>query len=247
MSQKALAVESFRIDLGNGLHLSGETRAVADGVRKPVLVLGHGFRGHRRWGFWPDVAGRFAEEGFYTVSFDFSRIGAKNDGLGEAEQDAASTLSRELEEWGTVLAHLRGVGLPLCEEADPARIAVLGHSRAGGSGILFAAGHPAVNAVVVWNGGAGAPDQEERYDVKRHFAGLAIPALIVQGDADQERLLDANRGLRAAAPSQTFVSLAGADHVFGTTDPYAGSTGHLDEAFAHTVAFLNRRWGADPR
>ncbi|MNE82737.1 hypothetical protein D3C80_1794860 [compost metagenome] len=44
--------------------------------------------------------------------------------------------------------------LPLAEQADPARLAILGHSPAGGGNFVFAAEHLEVQALVVWNGGS---------------------------------------------------------------------------------------------
>ncbi|WP_342563113.1 hypothetical protein NST84_26825 [Paenibacillus sp. FSL R7-0345] len=41
--------------------------------------------------------------------------------------------------------------------ADTGRIGILGHSRAGGGTIIFAAEHPEVAALVVWNGGSPPP------------------------------------------------------------------------------------------
>ena len=51
--------------------------------------------------------------------------------------------------------------LPLREEADVERLALLGHSRSGGSSIIFASEHDEVKAVAVWNGG-GAPSLPPR-------------------------------------------------------------------------------------
>lgn len=56
---------------------------------------------------------------------------------------------------GTVT--VKSFRLPLAELADTGRIGILGHSRAGGGTIIFAAEHPEVAALVVWNGGSLPP------------------------------------------------------------------------------------------
>lgn len=67
----------------------------------------------------------------------------------------------------------------------------------------------------------------------------------MQGDRDHERLLAQNRELQQAAPSQSFVPDIGGDHVFGTADPYAGTTPELDLAFEATETFLQRAFALD--
>lgn len=260
MSNQVIAAERFSIDLGGGHAIHGEVKAVEDGTAKPVLVLSHGYRGHKDWGFWPEVSRRFAEQGFYTVSYDFARISARNEGQDERIVAAVSTVSREVRDIEAVVGEIRKGALPLAEQADAQRTALLGHSRSGGSSIIYAAEHGNVSAIVVWNGG-GAPvrlnsepgsqpslqeqailadieSSGERFNIVERFKGLSIPALLVQGDADNERLLAQNKRLQEAAPEQHFVSIAGGDHTFGAVHPYEGTTRELDEAFSETIQFL---------
>lgn len=251
----------FRLEQPDGTALEGEVRVVEGGGRKPVLILGHGFRGHKDWSFWPDAAERLAGRGYYTVTFNFARIDALKSG-GERKAAETATLSRELEDWRAVVRAAVHGQIPLAAEADPERLAVLGHSRAGTSGLLLAGELAEVKAAVVWNGG-GAPIRPsaedgreltpaqialiddldrnaERFDVQRVFAGLNIPVLVVQGEADSERLLEQHRALRELAPHQSFVLIPGADHRFGAADPYTGTTPALDIALDETAAFLKR-------
>ncbi|KAI7259327.1 hypothetical protein KC345_g10336, partial [Hortaea werneckii] len=160
---ETLTIEHFKLPLENGLYLEGEVRIPEGTAPKPVVLISHGFRGHKDWAFWPEVSARIAGSGFYTVSFNFSRIAARSAaGLSPAETAGAATLSRELLDLEHVLLSLQQGRLPLTEAADLTRLAVLGHSRAGGSNILFAAEHPEVKALVVWNGGsAPQPPQGE--------------------------------------------------------------------------------------
>ncbi|UQZ33588.1 alpha/beta hydrolase [Paenibacillus sp. PK3_47] len=266
MSKETLVVEHFSIPLDNGLYMEGEVKVSSGKAPKPVLILSHGFRGHKDWAFWPEVSGRLAESGFYTVSFNFSRIAARTAaGISPQQAAEAATLSRELLDLEQVLHSLQAGRLPLADQADPARLAILGHSRAGGSNILFAARHPEVKALVVWNGGS-APvrpltgsepeltlqeqviqeDQQqnkEQFNLEQALTGLTSAALVIQGDQDRESLLQQNAGFRETAPQHRYLSLQGADHTFNTKEPYEGATRELYEALAQTIAFLQEKLG----
>jgi uncharacterized protein len=260
MGKQLLAAQGFKVELGDGLYISGEVKTIADGAAKPVLIVSHGFRGHKTWGFWPDVTNRFAEQGFYTISYDFSRISARNDALGEHVVAEASTVSTELLDLETIVAELLQGVLPLSKEADVERLFLLGHSRSGGSSIIFASEHDEVKAVAVWNGG-GAPSlpprepnqplslleqaliddaqsNVQRFDITEKFGQLQIPVLLVQGAKDNEKLLAQNQLLQDTAPHQHFVSIAGGDHFFGAVDPYEGTTKQLNEAVEDTIQFF---------
>ena len=50
MSKEVLDHQKFRIELDDGSFLSGDVRTIKDGAAKPVLLIGHGFRGHKDWG-----------------------------------------------------------------------------------------------------------------------------------------------------------------------------------------------------
>ena len=46
-----------------------------DGPVERIIVLSHGFKGHRRWGFIPLLAARLAATGFGSLAIDFSHNG----------------------------------------------------------------------------------------------------------------------------------------------------------------------------
>jgi len=116
----------------------------------PVVVGIHGFKGFRRWGFWPAVGASLNAAGFVFVGFDMSHNGVGAGGL-EFDEEAlfeANTWAREEEDLGRVLDALRGGGLPGAHRIDASRLALLGHSRGGGLAVVRAAQDAAVRAVV---------------------------------------------------------------------------------------------------
>ncbi|MGO4542579.1 alpha/beta hydrolase family protein [Paenibacillus sp. 2TAB19] len=261
MSERTIISHAFEIPVSEKLVLKGRVKATEEGTAKPVVIIAHGFRGFQDWAFWPEVTDSLAERGFYAVSFDFARIAAKESGLDDQSVAQASTITQELGDLDTIVQYVRQGLLPLREQYDSRRIAVIGHSRAGGSSLLLAGEQPdSIQAVVVWNGGASpvaslddpnitlvqrlvaedALANQERFDVIEKFRLLEQPVLVVQGSSDSERLLAVNQKLREAAPDQTFVSIEGADHTFGVLHPYSGATSYLSDALQATLAFLKK-------
>jgi dienelactone hydrolase len=111
-----------------------------------VLVL-HGFKGFKEWGFFPRVSERLAAAGHSAVTFNFTGSGVTREGeVTDLDAFSSNTFTRELEELELVFGLVRdGVLLP----RKPRRIGLLGHSRGGADAILHAAGHE-VDALVTW-------------------------------------------------------------------------------------------------
>jgi uncharacterized protein len=145
---------SFRFDLGKEDRiLRGEVFLPDAGERLPVVIICHGFKGFKDWGFFPVLAGQLAECGFAAVTFNFTMNGVGDDleTISELDKFARNTFSREQEDLAFLLAKLKEGALPGAERMDTDRIGLLGHSRGGGNSILFALEHPEIRAVAVWN------------------------------------------------------------------------------------------------
>lgn len=114
-----------------------------------AVVLAHGFKGFKDWGFFPSLADALVDDGHAVVSVNFSLNGVGDDpeAFTELEAFARNTLSREVEELEIVLEAVReGDVLAL----PPHRIGLLGHSRGGGGAVLAADRSPDVSALVTW-------------------------------------------------------------------------------------------------
>ncbi|WP_341281653.1 alpha/beta fold hydrolase [Paenibacillus sp. FSL H8-0537] len=276
---EAVNSKPFTIDLESNLTLRGDVRVSGEPGKKPVVIVAHGFKGFKDWGFIPYACEQLASQGFAVISFNFSCNGVGETDFDELEKFAVNTYSREQLDLDTIITQLLEAKLPFAEELDTNRIALLGHSRGGGNSILAAARHPQLQAVVTWNGiadvnlfteafrqevlsrGVGyVPNMRTKQqmpispvffeDLERHAAAfnikqvlgtLAVPALLIQGDQDSERLVSGYEQMREAAPQHTFVTLTGADHTFGAKHPFAFTTANLEEALRLTVLFLNER------
>jgi dienelactone hydrolase len=119
---------------------------------RPVVVICHSFMSFKEWGFFPHTALRIAEEGFTTVSFNFSRSGVPPgaDRITDFDAFASNSFTKEIGDLASVVRAVREGGL--CgAEGDPRKIALLGHSRGGGVAVAVASGDPGLAAIVTWS------------------------------------------------------------------------------------------------
>lgn len=144
-------IRPFELVGSGGAPIRGDAWLPDHAAGRAAVVVGiHGFKGFRRWGFWPAVAASLNEAGLGFVGFDMSGNGVGPGGLEFDEEDAfeANTWAREEEDLGVVLAALREGRLPGADRVDASRLALLGHSRGGGLAVVRAARDAAVRAVV---------------------------------------------------------------------------------------------------
>lgn len=132
-----------------GEPIRGDVRIPDGPPPRVAVVMVHGFKGFKDWGFFPWVAEGMAAAGYAVVTFNFSRngLGADPERFTELDRFGSNTLSLEQAELRAILSEvLDGDLLP----RRPRRAVLWGHSRGGGHAILAAAGEPRVGALVTW-------------------------------------------------------------------------------------------------
>ncbi|MDH4036178.1 MAG: prolyl oligopeptidase family serine peptidase [Candidatus Krumholzibacteria bacterium] len=144
-----------------------------DGEPSPHLVIMcHGFKGYRRWGFIPLVALRLQDEGFGALVMDFSHNGrVPEDGQARLSLDATfvapalfrnNTIARELDDLSAVIAWVRGAGPSALGIPVNPRIALWGHSRGGLVAAVKALEDPSIAALATWSALAHPQHYTER-------------------------------------------------------------------------------------
>jgi len=118
-------------------------------IKAPCIIFVHGFKGFKDWGFGPYLAEKFAESGFFVITFNFSLngIGRGAQEFTELEKFAQNTFSREINELNSIInAYKSG----FFGHASINKIALLGHSRGGAISLLTAHLRMDISAVVLW-------------------------------------------------------------------------------------------------
>jgi uncharacterized protein len=152
----------FVLESASGWPIRGEVRQEADAGR-PLLVVSHGFKGFKDWGFFPWTAGELARAGYRVVTFNFSGsgIGDNPQEFTEYEKFRENSLRREIDDLLLILASGARGELPGIGKETGSSPFLLGHSR--GALVSLAAAERARNVagVVTW---AGIGPLEKRYD-----------------------------------------------------------------------------------
>jgi dienelactone hydrolase len=143
-----LALETIEWRNGDDLPLRVDLRHDLDRPSRGLIIVCHGFKGFRRWGFFPWVGEQLAGAGWTSAVLDFSCNGVGEDPMEFDHLDLfeRNTYSREMDDLDQVVAGLRS------HESFDGPIGLLGHSRAAVNVVTRAAEDPRTGAVVTWNG-----------------------------------------------------------------------------------------------
>ncbi|MDQ3191096.1 MAG: dienelactone hydrolase family protein, partial [Bacteroidota bacterium] len=139
----------------DGLHnkpIMVDVAYIANGIKKPVIVFSHGFKGFKDWGHFNVMSTAFAKEGFVFVKFNFSHNGITPEDINEftdLEAFASNNFSIELDDLGTVVDWIQA-NADLKNEIQPENISLVGHSRGGGISLLKANEDTRIKKVVTW-------------------------------------------------------------------------------------------------
>ncbi len=143
---------SFELHGSDGGPLRGEVRTAASGVDRPAVIICHGFKGFKDWGFFPHLAARVARAGMTAVTFNFSGSGVGPDGesFSEPERFGHATVSNDLDDLEMVVGTLLD-GRLVPRLAVPTKLGFFGHSRGGAIALLHSARAGRGNALVTWS------------------------------------------------------------------------------------------------
>jgi len=265
------SVTSFEVKGADGLPMRGNVHTGARGrERRPTVLICHGFKGFKDWGFFPPFADRLARAGFTAVRFNFSGAGVSDgDKFDEPERFAHDTLSRALADLSSVI-----------DWTGADRVGLVGHSRGGGLAVLGAARDRRVVSLVTWAAIGAAwrwdeatvrswreagfleiPNQRtgqilplytdvlddlerhpEALDIERAATSVSVPWLVIHG-VDDETVPVAEGQRLASLGNRELMLVEGAGHTFGGRHPWQGTTEELERVMSETVGWFTRYLG----
>jgi pimeloyl-ACP methyl ester carboxylesterase len=159
----------FEMSVGPGWLLRGDVRVPGEvpghGSSGNAIVVCHGFKGFKDWGFFPYLARRLAAETLATVvSFNFSGsgIGPDLETFTDLEAFGHNTFTREIADLDAVLDGLLRGRLGEAVVRPTGSVGIIGHSRGAAAAILAGARRTEVKAVVTW-AGIGSVFRYERW------------------------------------------------------------------------------------
>ncbi len=160
----SIARTPFRIEPRPGHVIRGDLWSPPDsGESDTAVVICHGFKGFKDWGFFPYLSSRIAARtSLPTVSFNFSGSGVGDDleTFSELDRFGHNTFTDEVMDLSAVLAGLTDGSLGEVGLHPIGRFGLFGHSRGGASVILTAAECEEVAAIATW----AAISSVERYE-----------------------------------------------------------------------------------
>lgn len=144
--------EEFILNGSSGMPMLTDAYYFQNGIKKPVIIFSHGFKGFKDWGHFDLIAKEFAESGFVFIKFNFSHNGTTIDQpniFADLEAFGQNNFSKELNDLGTVIDHVTKKDF-LPGEADTEKLFLVGHSRGGGITLLKCAEDRRVKKAAAW-------------------------------------------------------------------------------------------------
>ena len=141
--------------------------------QKNCVILVHGFKGFKDWGYAPYFGEYFSRKGYFVITFNFSHngIGENKYEFTELEKFADNTFTREITELEDVVKAYQNNEFGLIDNPE---IALVGHSRGGAIALLAAPKLENVKAVSTWGSVATldrySERQKEIWRKKKYFS-----------------------------------------------------------------------------
>ncbi len=156
MEVSSISVSSGEVQSTEGLPIRYDLYSPIsrNGLRFPVIIFLHGFKGFKDWGAFPDACEELALAGFGVVAMNFSLngIGKKKMEFTELELFERETFSQDIEDIGTMITALqKGEVKDKHSNLNTDIIGLVGHSRGGQTAIAAAAEFDPIQCLVTWS------------------------------------------------------------------------------------------------
>ena len=142
----------MKLMIQNNLILKNEKEFLSDAIfpvseeKLPLLIFVHGYKGYKDWGAWKLMGEKFADAGFYFVTFNMAHNGTTvlhPNNFADLEAFGQNNYSRELADLEVVINHFKTQ-----KEVDYDHITLIGHSRGGGVSVIKAAENKSITKLI---------------------------------------------------------------------------------------------------
>lgn len=157
----------FEFEMRAGDPVRGDLWQPESAVEGAAVVVCHGFKGFKDWGFFPHLGEELARRtGCPVAVFNFtgSGVGPDLESFTELDRFARNTFSREKEDLEAVMDRLAAGRAGGAVFSPVSRFGLLGHSRGGTTAVLKAAVRRQVRALVTWSAAASTELYRDEYE-----------------------------------------------------------------------------------
>ena len=125
----------------------------SDGLKKPIVIFCHGYKGFKDWGAWDLVAETFSEQHLFFIKFNFSYNGGTVENpidFPDLEAFSNNNYTKELNDLDDVLNVILSKNFQFKNEINAKNITLIGHSRGGGISIIKASEDQRITKLITW-------------------------------------------------------------------------------------------------
>ncbi len=145
----------FHLKAHHDAVIYGDIRMPDEG-KAPIILIIHGFRGSKDWGFFPYIAQEFVKNGAITITWNMSLNGYSQGAsyIDKPDEFAKNTITQELSDTLTILHALQDTSTDLHSMIASrwnGTLSMIGHSRGAGIAILSAEQMPSIRSLSLWN------------------------------------------------------------------------------------------------
>jgi len=141
------------IDGSSGKPIVLDYGSLKNGIKKPVVIFAHGFKGFKDWGHFNMVMEHFINANTVFVKFNFSHNGGTVEqpvDFPDLEAFGNNNYTKELSDLKTVVDWVKSNSQFSKEEVYTDQIYLIGHSRAGGVAVIAAHEDSRIKKLVCW-------------------------------------------------------------------------------------------------
>lgn len=127
-------------------------------IKRPIIIVLHGFLVHKQWGFFPSIGQYFSALGYHTFIMNYPNDGYASTGSTYSitpEIFANNTITSEIHSINALLDYLRSEILagthPIDKQTWDGTFILLGHSRGAGNAILITNTRNDIKALALWS------------------------------------------------------------------------------------------------